>query len=57
MFCDCTSLKKIIFNNNFNINNYIANNTFRGCSAELQNKVKEQFKNINQNAFYSPNYF
>jgi len=57
MFCDCTSLKKIIFNNNFNINNYIANNTFRGCSTELQNKVKEQFKNINQNAFYSPNYF
>ena len=53
MFCDCTSLKKINFNNNFNINDYIANNTFRGCSAELQNKIKEQFKNINENVFFA----
>ena len=49
MFSDCTSLKKINFNNNFNINDYIANNTFRRGSAELQNEIKDQFKNINEN--------
>ena len=53
MFSNCTGLKNIVFNSNFNINDYIANNTFKGCSGELQDKMRKHFKNINEQAFFS----
>ena len=53
MFSNCTGLKNIVFNSNFNINDYIANNTFKGCSGELQDKMRKYFKNINEQAFFS----
>ena len=56
MFSNCTGLKNIVFNSNFNINDYIANNTFKGCSGELQDKMRKYFKNINEQAFFSHNF-
>ena len=52
MFWKCSSLREI---NNFNFN--IKNNTnirymFFGCSKEFQMKIKSQYKNIKEQAFY-----
>ena len=48
MFCRCYSLKELNLSN-FNINNaiYYAS-MFYGCSEELKNKIKTQYKNLNK---------
>ena len=51
MFHRCEALKELnlsnfIFNNSNNVENM-----FSGCSEELKNKIKEQYKNIKENAF------
>ena len=52
MFCGCSSLKELNLNN-FNTNNVIdMNEMFRGCLNELKLKIKSQFKNFKEGAFY-----
>jgi len=51
MFYNCISLKELDLSN-FNTNKVIQiNYMFYQCSAELVNKIKDQYKNINKNAF------
>ena len=53
MFDGCSKLKEL------NISNFIindetkVNNMFFGCSDNLKIKIKEQFKNLKEEAFYN----
>ena len=51
MFYECSSLKEINLSN-FNTNN-VTNmyGSFHGCSDEIKNKIREQIKNIKEEAF------
>ena len=52
MFAGCTSLKELNLNN-FNTNNVIyIYGMFSGCSNDLIMKIKTQYKNIKEEAFY-----
>ena len=55
MFFGCSSLKELNLNN-FNTNN-VTNmiGMFSGCSNELVMKIKTQYKNIKEEAFYNDN--
>ena len=51
MFSGCPSLKEINLSN-FNTNNVV--NMYgmsSGCSDDIKNKIREQFKNIKEEAF------
>ena len=51
MFLECSSLKEINLSN-FNTNNVTnMSRMFYGCSDEIKMKVKEQIKNIKEEAF------
>ena len=51
MFSGCSLLKKLNIPN-FNTNNVInMNYMFSKCSMQLQNKIKDQYKNIREEAF------
>ena len=52
MFSGCSSLQEInLFN--FNINNVTdMRGMFSGCSDQIKLKIKEQIKNIKEEAFY-----
>ena len=50
MFFECYSLKELNLNN-FNINKIYVRCMFTGCSDELKLKIKNKFKNLNENAF------
>ena len=52
MFRGCSSLKELNLNN-FNTNNVIDMSLlFSGCLNELKLKIKSQFKNFKEGAFY-----
>ena len=53
MFDGCSSLKELNLSN-FNTNN-ITNSfgIFSGCSNQFQNKIRAQYKNIKEEAFYN----
>ena len=51
MFKGCSSLKSIKFNDAFNFDNIKVFSMFDGCPDELKNKIRNQFKNIDENAF------
>ena len=55
MLSRCSSLKELNLNN-FNTNNvtnmYVMFSMFSGCLDELKLKIKSQFKNFNNVAFY-----
>ena len=53
MFCGCSSLKELNLNN-FNTNN-VTNMwyMFGGCLDELKLKIKSQFNNFKEVAFYN----
>ena len=52
MFSGCSSLKELNLNN-FNTNNVTdMNGMFYGCSNDLIMKIKTQYKNIKEEAFY-----
>ena len=52
MFYDCRSLTELNLNN-FNTNNVTdMSYMFWGCSNELKKKIKTQYKNIRNEAFY-----
>ena len=51
MFWKCSSLKELDLSN-FNTNNVIyISFMFDGCSAQFQNKIRDQYKNIEEEAF------
>ena len=53
MFCGCSSLKELNLNN-FNTNNVTdMSGMFTECSDELKLKIKSQFKNFKEEAFYN----
>ena len=53
MFSGCSSLKKLNLNN-FNTNNVInMSGMFSGCLDELKLKIKSQFKNFKEEAFWN----
>ena len=53
MLDGCSSLKELNLNN-FNINNETyMNNMFDGCLDELKLKIKSQFKNFKEEAFWN----
>ena len=52
MFSRCSSLKELNLNN-FNTNNVTyMGSMFSGCSNELKMKIKMQYKNIKEEAFW-----
>ena len=52
MFFGCSSLKEINLSN-FNTNNVTnMSGMFDGCSDEIKIKIREQIKNIKEEAFY-----
>ena len=52
MFSGCSSLKELNLNN-FNTNNVThMNGMFLGCSNDLIMKIKTQYNNIKEEAFY-----
>ena len=52
MFSGCSSLKELNLNN-FNTNNETyMKKMFDGCLDELKLKIKSQFKNFKEEAFY-----
>ena len=53
MFCGCSSCKELNLNN-FNTNN-VTNMLymFSGCLDELKLKIKSQFKNFKEEAFWN----
>ena len=54
MFFECSSLKEL--NTNFNINNATDMKfMFSGCSNKLIMKIKNQYKNIKEEAFQNFN--
>ena len=50
MFYGCSSLQDINLNN-LNFDKYNMFEMFHGCSENLKNKVKKQFKNLNEDFF------
>ena len=51
MFYGCSSLKELNLSN-FNTNNVInMGYMFSGCSDQFQNKIRDQYKNIKEEAF------
>ena len=51
MFYGCSSLKEINLSN-FNTNNVTyMEGMFWGCSDDIKNKIREQIKNIKEDAF------
>ena len=56
MFGNCTSLTELnLFN--FNTNNDIdMQGMFYGCTKQFQNKIKNQYKNIKEEAFWVINF-
>ena len=53
MFCECSSLKELNLSN-FNTYNVInMEGMFNRCSDELRMKIKSEYKNIKEEAFYS----
>ena len=51
MFDGCSSLKELNLSN-FNTNNVTnMRRMFSGCSADFQNKIRAQYKNIKEVAF------
>ena len=51
MFNGCSSLKELNLSN-FNTNNVTyMRYMFNGCSKELKNKIKSDYKNIKEEAF------
>ena len=53
MFHECSSLKKLNISN-FNTNNVTdMRSMFFGCSFQFQNKIRDQYKNIKEEAFYN----
>ena len=52
MFYGCSSLKELNLSN-FNTNNVTnMGYMFSGCSDQFKNKIKAQYKNIKEEAFY-----
>ena len=51
MFYGCSSLKELNLSN-FNTNNVTdMYKMFHGCSEQLKNKIKSEYKNIKEEAF------
>ena len=51
IFKECSSLTELNLSN-FNTNNVTnMENMFEGCSPKLQNKIRDQYKNIREEAF------
>ena len=52
MFNGCSSLKELNLSN-FNTNNVTnMGYMFSGCSAQFKNKIRTEYKNIKEEAFY-----
>ena len=53
MFNECSSLKELNLSN-FNTNNVTnMRYMFSGCFEQFQNKIRTQYKNIKEEAFYN----
>jgi len=51
MFKGCSSLQNLEINFDFH-NLVVINGMFKGCSNEFKNKIRTQYENIGDEAFY-----
>ena len=51
LFYNCSSLKELNLNNFNTINVTFMDDMFYGCSEELKNKIRSQYKNLRNEAF------